>query len=209
MKYRKRWIILLVLFFSSFIGGKELFASSKYLVQSGDTMWKISIKHNVQLETLLAENPQVKNPKLIYPGYIIFIPEKHGRSPIDQENRQLFELLNKERSKANLQPIQMDEKLMIAAQKKSIDMKEHEYVAHISPTYGNPKDMLEALHVPFHLVRENVGAGPKSPEEMLQTWVNSPVNYNNILDEKVTHVGIGNAKGGLHGTYWTIILIEK
>jgi uncharacterized protein YkwD len=208
MKYKKEYLILFCLILFSLIGGKELFASTKYIIKSGDTMWRVAFKHNLDLETILRENPHIKNPRLIYPGDIIFLPESGGMSQVHPDNLYLLSLINKEREKAYLKPVQLDENLMKAAAKKSKDMMLHEYVAHKSPTYGNPNDMLKALHIPFRSVHENVGAGPKRPEEIFRTWVNSPVNYRNLTDKHITHVGIGYAKGGLHGSYWTIILIE-
>ncbi|BCV21414.1 SafA/ExsA family spore coat assembly protein [Moorella sp. Hama-1] len=45
-----------------------------YTVQPGDTMYTIAQKFNVSLAALMAANPQVKDPSLIYPGQVICIP---------------------------------------------------------------------------------------------------------------------------------------
>ncbi|ACV64175.1 molybdenum ABC transporter, periplasmic molybdate-binding protein [Desulfofarcimen acetoxidans DSM 771] len=50
-----------------------------YIVQAGDTMFTISQKYGIELETLIAANPQIKNPDLIFPGQVINIP---GRSSL-------------------------------------------------------------------------------------------------------------------------------
>lgn len=39
-----------------------------YTVKKGDTMWGISRKYGVTLQSLMAANPQIKNPNLIYVG---------------------------------------------------------------------------------------------------------------------------------------------
>ncbi|HHU21916.1 MAG TPA: LysM peptidoglycan-binding domain-containing protein [Clostridiales bacterium] len=39
-----------------------------HTVVSGDTMWGIAAKNGMSLQELLALNPQMKNPNLIYPG---------------------------------------------------------------------------------------------------------------------------------------------
>lgn len=39
-----------------------------YTVVSGDNLWAIANRYGITLATLLALNPQVKNPNLIYPG---------------------------------------------------------------------------------------------------------------------------------------------
>ena len=45
-----------------------------YTVKPGDTMWEIAKHFNVPLDQLLAANPGIKNPDLIYPGQIFTVP---------------------------------------------------------------------------------------------------------------------------------------
>lgn len=45
-----------------------------YIVQPGDTLYEIAKLYHVSLEALIAANPQIQNPDLIYPGQKIFIP---------------------------------------------------------------------------------------------------------------------------------------
>ena len=45
-----------------------------YIVRSGDTMWGIADKYNVSLAALIAVNPQIRNPNLIYPGDKVVLP---------------------------------------------------------------------------------------------------------------------------------------
>lgn len=45
-----------------------------YKVKKGDTLNKIAKVHKVTLKKLIAANPQIKNPDLIYPGQVINIP---------------------------------------------------------------------------------------------------------------------------------------
>ena len=47
--------------------------STTYIVQSGDTMAKIAVKHGLTLDKLTALNPQVKNINLIYTGQKIVV----------------------------------------------------------------------------------------------------------------------------------------
>ena len=39
-------------------------------------MWSIAQRHGVSLEALLAANPTIKHPELIFPGQKICIPPK-------------------------------------------------------------------------------------------------------------------------------------
>ncbi|WP_041580356.1 CAP domain-containing protein [Bacillus sp. 1NLA3E] len=207
MKLKKEVITFFFILFVWLCFEKNVYAVSKYTVQSGDTFWKISLIHGVNFESLLRENPQVVNPNIIFPGDTLYLPDLQlGRK---NELEKMLHLINKERSSAGLPLLINDEKLSAIADKKALDMKNHGYVSHKSPTYGNPTVMLSTFHIPFSFVLENIGAGPTTADEMFSTWVNSQVNLSNILEKRATHVGIGYARGGLHGHYWTAIIIEK
>ena len=45
-----------------------------YTVKKGDTLWAIAREYGVTLSALIAANPQIKNPNLIYPGNQVKIP---------------------------------------------------------------------------------------------------------------------------------------
>ena len=47
--------------------------SMDYIVKRGDTMYSIAKKHNMSLRELIALNPQIKIPSLIFPGDVIHI----------------------------------------------------------------------------------------------------------------------------------------
>ena len=45
-----------------------------YTVRKGDTLWGIAKRFGVSLTALIAANPQITNPNLIYPGDRVYIP---------------------------------------------------------------------------------------------------------------------------------------
>ena len=45
-----------------------------YTVKRGDTLWGIAKQFGVSLTALIAANPQIKNPNLIYPGNEVRLP---------------------------------------------------------------------------------------------------------------------------------------
>ncbi len=49
-------------------------SAGTYRVQWGDTMRKIAARMNVSLSDLLAVNPQIVNPNLIYIGQVVYVP---------------------------------------------------------------------------------------------------------------------------------------
>ena len=59
---------------------------SKYLVKNGDNLSKIAQQHGVDLQSLIAANPQIKNPDLIFPNQSINIPQAQaaeGHTPAE------------------------------------------------------------------------------------------------------------------------------
>ena len=44
-----------------------------YTFQQGDTLWLIAQRFGISVDVLLALNPQITNPDLIYPGQVIRI----------------------------------------------------------------------------------------------------------------------------------------
>lgn len=52
-----------------------------YTVQPGDSMFSIAQRFGVSLNALIAANPQITNPNLIFPGQIVCVPRTDGRCP--------------------------------------------------------------------------------------------------------------------------------
>ncbi|MEH7572859.1 CAP domain-containing protein, partial [Cytobacillus firmus] len=128
---------------------------------------------------------------------------------MDDYENELMRLANEKRREFRLKPLSVDLKLNAAAQKKSLDMMKLQYLSHNSPTYGNPTEMLRNQQISFLTVKENIGAGYKTADEMFDAWMNSAVHRENILNKKATHFGSGYIQGGLHGHYWTLFIVEK
>ena len=192
---------------------REVSAENIHKVRTGDTFWKIAQQYHISLERLIKSNPSIHNPNLIFPGQEIVIPNsirehkyKERKSHIE---KRLLDLINEKRLKLGFKQLLIDQTLSNAAQIKSIDMKENGYVAHNSPTYGDANSMLKELKISFQTVKESIGAGHDSAEEIFSSWLNSPVNRANVLNKEATYIGIGYSSGGIHGHYWTILIVEK
>jgi peptidoglycan endopeptidase LytF len=53
-----------------------------YTVQPGDSMFLIAQRFGVSLEALIAANPQIPNPNLIFPGQIVCVPRTGDGCPL-------------------------------------------------------------------------------------------------------------------------------
>ncbi len=53
-------------------------AARTYVVQPGDTLSGIAFANGITLSQLLAVNPQISNPSVIYPGQVINLPAAAG-----------------------------------------------------------------------------------------------------------------------------------
>lgn len=134
-------------------------------------------------------------------------PIKPNESIVDsrtQFENEVLVLVNKERQKVGIAPLQMDEHVRSIAREKSRDMNIHNYFDHNSPTYGSPFDMLKASGVTYSSAAENIAAGYDTPEAVVIGWMNSPGHRRNILDANLTHIGVGYYADG---NYWTQMFI--
>lgn len=194
----KKTIILVSLFISLCI--LEVGAQTTYTVKSGDSMWKISVKYETGISEILAKNPQIKNPNLIYPGQKLTIPNP---SSVKAFEDQVVKLVNAERSKRGLQTLKSNWELARVARYKSQDMINKKYFSHTSPTYGSPFKMMESFGIRFSAAGENIAYGQNTPAEVMNSWMNSPGHRANILSPSYTTIGCGLAKTSSGVCYWT------
>lgn len=62
-------------------------APHTHTVKSGDTLWAIARANGVPLKSLIAANPQIANPNLIYPGQKVNVPGPGGARPGEGRGR--------------------------------------------------------------------------------------------------------------------------
>lgn len=200
MKKKVFLILLFVMLFSA-----QTFAqSTTYIVRSGDTMWKIAARNQVGVSEIIAANPQIKNPTLIYPGQKLTIPTVTTTAQEDE----VIRLVNVERSRQGLQTLAKNWELSRVARYKSADMANKGYFSHTSPTYGSPFKMMESFGIRFSSAGENIAYGQRTPQEVMNAWMNSPGHRSNILSPSYTQIGVGMAKNSSGVLYWTQMFIK-
>ena len=120
-------------------------------------------------------------------------------------------LLNAERAKQGLPPVERDPTLERAAQAHAEDMGRRRFYAHENPTGLTPDQRMRKAGFDGRTTGENIhwGVGHHAtPARITRDWMNSPGHRENILRPVFTRVGIGVgaeppefAAGGLVGVY--------
>ncbi|SCC07652.1 CAP domain-containing protein [Bacillus wiedmannii] len=132
-------------------------------------------------------------------------PAEEAKSLSEFEQR-VVELTNAERVKQGLPALKIDTELSKVARVKSEDMQKNNYFDHNSPTYGSPFDMMKKFGISYTSAGENIAQGQRTPEEVVQAWMNSAGHRANILNNGFTHIGVGYVESG---NYWTQQFITK
>lgn len=151
------------------------------------------------------QKPQEPEQKPETPEQKPEIPEqKPESSALHAFEKRVGELVNAERAKAGLKPLVLDESLSLKAREKSRDMAKNNYFSHNSPTYGTPFEMMQSMGITYRSAGENIAMGQRSPEAVVEAWMNSPGHRTNILSPSFTHLGVGYIADGNYWTQWFI-----
>ncbi|MBQ1848063.1 MAG: LysM peptidoglycan-binding domain-containing protein [Clostridia bacterium] len=186
-------------------------AAFDHKVVRGDTMWKLSRRYGITLDSMIEANPQVEDPDLIYPDDILHIPvyddpaEVHPTDlTVSEFENEVVRLTNEYRAKYGLAPLTADPELCRVARIKSQDMVDNRYFSHTSPVYGSPFSMMKAFGVKYRTAGENIACGQRTPSEVVNAWMNSQGHRANILNASFTKIGVGYVSSG---NYWTQMFI--
>lgn len=177
-------------------------ATVQHRVIKGESMWKIAVKYKVGLHEIIAANPQVKNPNLIYPDQILNVPLVPQN--VTSFEQQVINLTNQQRSKYGLKPLKHNWELSRVARIKSQDMHDRKYFSHNSPIYGSPFTMIKNFGISYRTAGENIAHGYTTPQAVVNGWMNSPGHRANILNGSFTQIGVGYYASG---HYWTQMFI--
>jgi uncharacterized protein YkwD len=104
--------------------------------------------------------------------------------------QEIFALVNNERRTAGLFPLIWDDRLGAIARAHSRDMAANNFIAHVSPTTGDAVQRTRRVGLRFGLILENVGQ-EGGVRQAHQGFMNSPGHRANVLNAKITHVGVG------------------
>jgi len=123
--------------------------------------------------------------------------------PEDSEHafiQRVVDLVNVERAKEGLSPLTVNKKVQAAAQVRAKECEQ--YFSHTRPNGSSFATALREQGVSYRNAGENIAWGQRSPEEVVNAWMNSAGHRKNIMNPNFTTIGVGyyeNAKGT---DYW-------
>jgi uncharacterized YkwD family protein len=159
-----------------------------YKVSRGDTFWFIAQRYGLDYQQLMKLNPNVE-PRNMHVGEIIRL--KASASSPSTFEEQVATLVNQERAKHGLRALQHRADVKNVAQKKAEDLINSNYFSHTSPNYGSPFQMLKTFGINYQAAGENIAKGQKTPQEVMNAWMNSPGHRANILKPEYDTIGVG------------------
>jgi uncharacterized protein YkwD len=112
-----------------------------------------------------------------------------------------------DRAFAPAPPVALSGTLAGVALGHASDMADNNYFEHEDLTGHTPADRVRAVGYREKLVGENIAFGPRTAEEVVQGWLDSPGHCENIMDPRFAEMGIAYAVGhAKRGLYWVQVL---
>ena len=129
-------------------------------------------------------------------------PATPTRTEVEVAEAEVVELTNAERAANGCPALTADDRLATAARAHSADMAAQNYFDHVSKDGRSFVDRVRAAGYPSPGA-ENIAAGQRTAEAVVKGWMDSPGHRANILNCKLKALGVGLARGGSYGWYWT------
>lgn len=159
-----------------------------------------------EVEKPETELPEVEKPETEAPE--VEKPSKPSEDNNGSESEtelsyaeQVVKLVNEERAKNGLSPLTIDKSVESAALVRSKEIEKS--FSHTRPNGSSFSTALKEQGVSFKGAGENIAWGQKSPEEVMQGWMNSEGHRANILNAKFTKIGVGYYQNSNGTNYWT------
>ncbi len=138
----------------------------------------------------------MRNAKFLLAAAFLFFFSTCANAQLQRNDseRQLFESLNRERTAQGLSTLQWDNALFKAARHHALLMLNLNMLEHQLPNEPGLEARLAEAGARFSVIAENIAVGP-NPETIHKGWMNSSGHRKNILDPRLTSVGIAAVRG--------------
>lgn len=125
---------------------------------------------------------------------VSFAPAESRVLPVPSAERQLFDLVNREREEAGLPPLEWCASCAQVARFHSRDMYVQGYFSHVDIDGVDPFERLQRARIGYASAGENLAIAPTA-EEALQGLMASSEHRENVLRDTFDQVGIGVYEG--------------
>lgn len=113
---------------------------------------------------------------------------------------EVLKIVNKERIKDKKEPLSTYALIQSAADVRTDEIGK--VFSHTRPDGTTCFTVLKEKGVVCNAAGENIAAGQRTPQEVMEDWMNSPGHRGNILSGDYTHIGIGYGAVGSYGSSW-------
>lgn len=112
----------------------------------------------------------------------------------------VIDLVNSERSAQRRSSLKSDETLNMIAEQRAREIAVK--FSHTRPDGSKCSSLLQENDIVNVYAGENIAAGHRSAEEVMNTWMNSDGHRKNILNENYTRIGVGVYEASNGTIYW-------
>lgn len=194
---------------------EQLADNQKVMMQkismNGEVNWQDICQQLGQIE----ECSELKIPDWVLPG-INIKPEKPNIKPDmkpDQDENdgqigfvsEVVKLVNQERIKAGLSALSANVSIQAAAQVRAEEQKQS--FSHTRPNGSHFSTALTQNGISFRSAGENIAIGQKTPQQVMDAWMNSEGHRANILNPNFTAIGVGYTQSQ-GNTYWAQLFMK-
>ena len=115
---------------------------------------------------------------------------------------EVWNLVNQERNSRGVPLLLWDDDAAETAFDHAFDMADRDFFDHTNPDGEDPGDRLIRHGVSWTAWGENIAQGQPTPADVMDVWMSSPGHRENILDARVTRLGVGVYIDGPRGPWW-------
>lgn len=128
--------------------------------------------------------------------------------PISVDQAAARDIISAYRREHGLGPLVVDPSLQAAAAAQAMAMASAGELSHT--VAGTLAQRLDAAHIQARAADENVSGGYATLAAAIQGWRQSPPHDANLLDPKMTRMGLGGASSptARYHQYWSLILAQ-
>lgn len=170
-----------------------------YIRICGD-WWEIPLQPG---EELPAQPPEEETPPAeeAPPQEEPDAPEESGG--VQEAAEAVTSLVNAARRDAGLSELELDADLCAAAQARAQEIAQS--FSHTRPDGSSCFTILEEFGISYRAAGENIAMGQRTPEEVMDGWMNSSGHRANILNGTFTSIGVGYYVDGAGAAHWVQI----